>query len=229
MSGAVPPPAARPLGPAAGVPRPVCPGRGWCGCRGPAPAQQRALLRAVVARCGGGRRASPGGVPRAAVRGVWVEALSLPQLPALWAGCGGPLSTCCWRGRGCVQCVWCLCGACVLADAWRCGVCRFAWCCLLSSAALVPPSLVLAVCLPCPLPRGPLLLGCWLPSFSFCCSGALYPFLYSPFVRPPPLRALSSLPPPLCLSRSFSLPTSLVSVPGSSFFSLAGSCETEEG
>ena len=57
VSGAVPPPAARPLGRAAGVPRPVC-GRG----RGdPAPAPQRAPLRAGVARCGGGGRAFPGG------------------------------------------------------------------------------------------------------------------------------------------------------------------------
>ena len=44
-------------------------------------------------------RASPGGVPRAAVRGVWVQALSLPRLPVLWAGCRGLLPTCC--GRGC--------------------------------------------------------------------------------------------------------------------------------
>ena len=61
VSGAVPSPAARPLGQAAGVQRPVFPGRGCCGCGGPAPAPQRALLRAVVARCGGGGRASPGG------------------------------------------------------------------------------------------------------------------------------------------------------------------------
>ena len=54
VSGAVPPPAARPLGRAAGVPRPVCPGCGRCGRGDPAPAPKRAPLRAGVARCGGG-------------------------------------------------------------------------------------------------------------------------------------------------------------------------------
>ena len=61
VSGAVPPPAARPLERAARVPRPVCPGCGRCGRVDPAPAPQRAPLRAGVARCGGGGRASPGG------------------------------------------------------------------------------------------------------------------------------------------------------------------------
>ena len=65
---------------------------------------------------------------------------------------------------GCVRCVWCLCGA-----------CRGAWC----SSSLVPlvlPSpvsrcgVVLAVCLPCPLPRARPLLGCWLPPVSFVAS-----------------------------------------------------------
>ena len=61
VSGAVPPTVARPPGRAPGVPRPVCPGCGRCGCGDPAPAPQRAPLRAGVARCGGGGRASPGG------------------------------------------------------------------------------------------------------------------------------------------------------------------------
>ena len=61
VSGAVPAPAALPLGRAAGVPRPVCPGCCWYGRGDPAPAPQRAPLRAGVARCGGGGRASPGG------------------------------------------------------------------------------------------------------------------------------------------------------------------------
>ena len=61
MSGAVPPPAARPLGRAARVPRPVCPGCGRCGRGDPAPAPRRAPLRAGVARRGRGGRASPGG------------------------------------------------------------------------------------------------------------------------------------------------------------------------
>ena len=70
VSGAVPPLAARPLERAARVPRPVCPGCGRCGRGDPAPAPQRAPLRAGVARCGGGGRASPGGVPSTIVRVV---------------------------------------------------------------------------------------------------------------------------------------------------------------
>ena len=61
VSGAVPSPAARPPERAARVPRPACPGCGQCGHVDPAPAPQRAPLRAGVARCGGGGRASPGG------------------------------------------------------------------------------------------------------------------------------------------------------------------------
>ena len=79
VSGAVPPPAARPSERAAGVLRPVCPGCGRCGRVDPAPAPQRAPLRAGVARCGGGGRASPGGVPSTVVRGAWCQALSLPR------------------------------------------------------------------------------------------------------------------------------------------------------
>ena len=61
VSDAVPPPAARPLGRVAGLPRPVCPRCGRCGRGDPAPAPQRAPLRAGVARCGGGGKASRGG------------------------------------------------------------------------------------------------------------------------------------------------------------------------
>ena len=70
VSGAVPPPTACPLGRAAGVPRPVCSGCGRCERGGPAPVPQRVPLQAGVARCGGGGRASPGGVPSTVVRGV---------------------------------------------------------------------------------------------------------------------------------------------------------------
>ena len=70
VSGAVPPPAVRPLGRGAGVPRPVCSRCGQCGRGDPAPVPQRAPLRAGVARCGGGGRASPGGVPSTVVMGV---------------------------------------------------------------------------------------------------------------------------------------------------------------
>ena len=86
VSGAVPPPDVRSLGRAAGVPRPACPGCGRCGRGDPAPAPQRAPLPAGIARCGGGGRASPGGVPSTIVRGVWCQALSLPRPPVLWSG-----------------------------------------------------------------------------------------------------------------------------------------------
>ena len=86
MSGAVPPLAARPLERAARVPRPVCPGCGRCGRGDPTPAPQRAPLRAGVARCGGGGRASPGGVLSTVARGAWCQALSLPRPPVLWSG-----------------------------------------------------------------------------------------------------------------------------------------------
>ena len=86
VSGAVPPLAACPLERAARVPRPVCPGCGRCGRGDPAPAPQRAPLRAGVARCGGGGGASPGGVLSTVVRGAWCQALSLPWPPVLWSG-----------------------------------------------------------------------------------------------------------------------------------------------
>ena len=101
MSGAVPPPAARPLGRAARVPRPVCPGCGPCRRGDPAPAPQRAPLRGGVARCGGGGRATPGGVPSAVVRGVRGQARPLTRLPVHWAGCWGPPPMCC--GQGCAS------------------------------------------------------------------------------------------------------------------------------
>ena len=86
VSGAVPPPAARPPERAARVSRPVCPGCGRCGRVDPGAAPQRAPLRAGVARCGGGGRASPGGVPSTVVRGAWCQALSLSRPLVLWSG-----------------------------------------------------------------------------------------------------------------------------------------------
>ena len=86
VSGAVPPSAARPLERAARVPRPVCPGCGRCGPGDPAPAPQRAPLPAGVARCGGGGRASPGGVLSTVARGAWCQALSPSRPPVLWSG-----------------------------------------------------------------------------------------------------------------------------------------------
>ena len=64
----------------------MCPRCGRCGRGDPAPAPQRAPLQAGVARCGGGGRASPGGVPATVVRGAWCQALSLSRPPVLWSG-----------------------------------------------------------------------------------------------------------------------------------------------
>ena len=209
VSGAVPPPAARPLRRAARVPRPLCPGCSGCGRGDPAPAPGHAPLRAGVARRGGGGRASPGGVPSAVVRGVWGQALPLPRLPALWAGRRGSQATCFGRGCGCVRCVWCLCGAC-------CG----AWCGF-SLVPLVRPSLVLrcgVVPAVCSVPAVPPSLRAslarllatpgFVPSFV-----ALFRFLCSPFS----LACTFSLPPPWYVSLSFSLPA----------FSLVAPCETK--
>ena len=148
-SGAPPPPTARPPGGLLGYATQVLWAR-VCGCGGPALAL---WLTCPVGACAprGRRGASGSGAPPS-------------LLPALWAGCRGPLATCCACGCGCVRCVWCLCGA-----------CRGAWCCL-SPVPLVPPSpvlrcgVVLAVCLPCPLPCARPLLGCWIPPVSFLAS-----------------------------------------------------------
>ena len=105
VSGAVPPPAPRPMEQVPGVPRPMCPGFGGCRRGDPAPAPKRAPLRAGVARCGGGRRASPEGclpplcegrlrsdaVPPPTARPLGGLLGSATQV--LWArmcGCGGP-------------------------------------------------------------------------------------------------------------------------------------------
>ena len=61
VSGAVPLPAACPWGRASRTRCPCVLGTGGLGIGDPAPAPQRALLRAGVARCGGGGRAWPGG------------------------------------------------------------------------------------------------------------------------------------------------------------------------
>ena len=97
VSGALPPPTARPLG---GLPGPTADWlwvRGGCGRGDPSQTQQRALLRGGFARCGGGMRV-PGGAPLAWVWGVRGRALSHPRLPALWDGCRGPIPTGCRCG-----------------------------------------------------------------------------------------------------------------------------------
>ena len=95
--GRSPTPDCPPSGRAAGAHYPLAVGAGGCGRGDPSQTPQRALLRAGFARCGGGMRV-PGGAPPAWVWGVRGRALSHPRLPALWAGCRGPLPTGCGCG-----------------------------------------------------------------------------------------------------------------------------------
>ena len=91
-SGALPPPTARPLGELPG------PTTHWLWVRGGAgvgtlhqPHSARSCELAL--RAVGAARGRPGGAPPAWVWGVRGQALSQPRLPALWAGCRGPLPT----------------------------------------------------------------------------------------------------------------------------------------
>ena len=209
VSGAVPPPAARPLGRAARVQRPGFPGCGRCGRGDPAPAPRRAPLQAGVARRRGGGRASPGGVPSADVRGVWGQAFPLPRLPALLAGCRRSLAKCCGRGCGCVRCVWFLCVAC--RGAW----CRFSLLPLVLRSPVLRCGVVPAVCRVAAVPPSLcaslarlLATPCFVRGFV-----ALFPFLCSPFS----VACTFSLPPPCCVCLSFSSPA----------FSLVAPCETK--
>ena len=95
-SGALPPPAARPLG---GLPRPTT---HWLWVRGGAGVGTRhqphsARSCELALRAVGAARGRPGGAPLAWVWGLRGGALSHPRLPALWAACRGPLPT----GYGC--------------------------------------------------------------------------------------------------------------------------------
>ena len=85
----------------------------WAGCRGPLPTgcgcggvrawgpvtnpTARALASWLCALWGR-HEGARGGVPPAWVCGVLGRALSHPRLPALWAGCRGPLPTGCRCG-----------------------------------------------------------------------------------------------------------------------------------
>ena len=96
-SGALPPPTARPLG---GLPGPTT---NWLWVRGGAGVGTRhqphsARSCELALRAVGAARGRPGGAPPAWVWGVRGRALSHPRLPALWAGCGGPLPTGCGCG-----------------------------------------------------------------------------------------------------------------------------------
>ena len=98
VSGAVPPPAARNLERAARVPRPVCPGCGRCGRGDPAPVPQRAPLRAGVARCEGGGRASPGGGALHRCEGRLRSGAVPPPTARPLGRLFGSALTCCTRG-----------------------------------------------------------------------------------------------------------------------------------
>ena len=99
MSGAVRPPVARPLERAAGVPRPVCPGRGRCGCGDPAPAPQRAPLRAGPPQGDAGTDSDLEEIPEPSTR-------SAPAEPAPLAG---SVPTLCpaWKQGHCTSEGWC--------------------------------------------------------------------------------------------------------------------------
>ena len=186
VPGAVPPPAARPPERAARVPRPACPGCGRCGRGGPAPAPQRAPLRAGVARCGGGGKASPGGVPSTMVRGAWGQALSLSRLPAhCRVGCRGSLGVCGVCGACAVRVV--VRGA-ALSLVPRCSPLRCLGAVLCSPCARRVPS---SVCAPCSFAGFPLFLS------RLRCS--------LPFPLPLSLACTFSLPPLCCVSLSFFL------------------------
>ena len=186
VPGAVPPPAARPPERAARVPRPACPGRGRCGRGDPAPAPQRAPLRAGVARCGDGGRVSPGGVPSTIVRGAWGQALSLSRLPAhCWVGCRGSLGVCGVCGVCAARVV--VRGA-ALPLVFRCSPLRCLGAVLCSRCARRVPS---PVCAPCSFAGYPLFLS------RLRCS--------LPFPLPLSLACTFSLPPLCCVSLSFSL------------------------
>ena len=235
VSGAVSRPAACPLGLADRASRPAFPGRGWCGHGDPAPVPQRALLRAVVARCGGGGRTSAGEgalrrcegrlgsgaltppaarpqgrLPESATHVLWAQLFGRGCATRLWGGrpglgacrvCGACRSVfVCWWVRGGAVCAvvpWCV----VLPPSVRRPgaplSCTTSWCCARRGLWL------------CPLPRALPLFGCWLSFFFLLRCGVLYPFLYTPFVCPPPWRAFfpASLV-SLCVIRYFSLPAS---------------------
>ena len=96
-SGALPPPTARPLG---GLPGPTT---HWLWVRGGAGVGTRhqphsARSCELALRAMGAARGRPGGAPPAWVCSVRGRALSHPRLPAIWAGCRGPLPTGCGCG-----------------------------------------------------------------------------------------------------------------------------------
>ena len=96
-SGALPPPTARPLG---GLPGPTTHWLWVWGGPGVGTLHQphSALSCELALRAVGAARGRPGGSPPAWVWGLRGRALSHSRLPALWAGCRGPLPTGCGCG-----------------------------------------------------------------------------------------------------------------------------------
>ena len=172
VSGAVPPPVARPLERAARVPRPVCPGCGHCGHGDPAPAPRRAPLRAGVARRGSGGRAAPGGLLSAVVRVVWGQTPPPPPAARQLGGLPGLVDHVLW------------------ARVWVCATCVVSVRCMSSCAVPLfscpsgaPLSGASVRCCARRVPAVPPFLRASLarllatPCF-FRCFVALYPFLY---------------------------------------------------
>ena len=207
-SGVPPPPIARPLGGLSGSATHVLWAR-VCGCRGSAPAPR---LACPVGGC--------------APRGWWgtsgFRRLPFPGCPPSGWAAGG-----CWpRAVGASVGVCGVCGVCAVRAVVRGAALRLSlWC---------PPlrCFVAVLCSPC---------ACRAPfPARVLCSAAGY-LLFLAWFRhslpfPPPFAGLPfslactfSLPPPWCVSRSFSSPASLFQVPGSSSFSPVGSCETGQG
>ena len=96
-SGALPPPTARPLGELPGPTTHRLWVRGGAGV-GIRHQPHSARSFELALRALGAARGRPGGAPPASVWGVQCRALSHPRLPALWAGCWGPLPTGCGCG-----------------------------------------------------------------------------------------------------------------------------------
>ena len=92
-----PTPDCPPSGRAAGAHYPLAVGAGGCGRGDPSPTPSARSCELDL-RAGGAARGRPGGAPPAWVWGVRGRALSHPRLPALWAGCRGPLPTGCGCG-----------------------------------------------------------------------------------------------------------------------------------
>ena len=177
VSGAVPPPAARPLGRAARDPRPVCPRCGWCGRWWGAVPGGVACHR-CEGRLGSGAPPPPAARPLGGLRGLAGHVLwARPWVCALCVLSARCVSLCVVPLFACPS-------AAPLSSALvRCDARRVPCACCAPFPALVPCS---AAATPC-----------FLRGFV-----DLFPFLCSPFS----LACTFSLRPPCCVSPSFSSP-----------------------